>query len=70
MFKAKRYKVITSRRVGNIENCSGSVVNRVISKITREKVMLNTSKISSIKGGNGIMIKTKVKITNPATIKS
>ncbi len=60
--------MVISNNVGNIENWVGSVVNMVISKITRPSARLKIRKTSRMPGDSGIIIIRIMPMTSPAII--
>ncbi|OQA08826.1 MAG: hypothetical protein BWY65_01346 [Firmicutes bacterium ADurb.Bin373] len=62
--------MVTSNNDGKTENCSGSTVNMVISRITMPMVMLRVSRISRTPGLSGTIISRTILIINPEMTKS
>src|SRR5690606_13807143 len=69
-FRASRSRVTTKSREGNTENCSGSMVNMVVSKMMTLTVRLNVKATSRTRGDIGMTIIKIMAITQAAINRS
>ena len=65
-FKDSRKSVASRRIDGKAERSSGFMIYMPTSRITSEKVMLNDSSKSSINGGIGMIMNTRIPTTATA----